>query len=598
MSVREFSDQSVHCRLSFILAGLMIAMALEASMAHADCVLSGMIPIHSLGDAGANRVRVRGVVTARFPGLHGYFLETSRKHWDGDPATSEGIFVYIGSRKTSVTPGTALVIGSHPTIFHGMPELTHAKVLKRCGRQSLPPAVTIARPHPARRWDDLLGMRLRFAQPLVVAGLSDFGRYGEVRVTTGTRPFAPTALSAPGAPAVAMKREATVGSLWLDDGSTGSHLAAVELAGRHFNAAHPLRAGDRLTDLEGIAYFAFGRKLVEPVRFKFVRGANPRRMPDELDGPAGLRVVSFNLDNYFNRAFDGPRFPTERGADNLAAFHCQRDKLVSALAAMRPALAGLQEIENNGSGERGALSSLVAALDSAVPDADYRYIHPAPPRLGDGLIAPALVYDATRLAVAGKVAVLDPRTVPRTAAVGMARPVLAAAFRVHQSGLVFSAAVVHLRSKLSACGHGLDSHAGAGHCAVARAAASRRIDRWLAGDPTGAGSPRVLLLGDFNAYPKEQAITRLTGSGWIDLAARFVPAGKRYTEVYRGRAGELDYIFATPAMLGHVAGAAIWHGNADEARAVGYQGSFASCDGRASPWRASDHDPVIVMLKP
>lgn len=581
-----------------VVAALALSVTAAILPAHAACAPPGLTPIHALFDSDAKRVRLRGVVTARFPGLHGYFLEAPRRGWDDDPQTSEGVFVYTGHQKSVVKPGTTLVVAARPSVFHGLPELTHARILAHCGRHPLPPATSLNAPISRQRWGELLGMRVRFTRSLTVTDLDDFGRYGEVRVAFGERPFAPTALTAPGPAALVLRRESGSRSLWLDDGSSRSHLTSVELAGHRFDAAHPLRAGQRLKELEGIAYHAFKRDLLEPTHFELERKTNPRRLPGKLGLPPGLRVVSSNVENYFDRALHGSRFPTERGARNRAALKCQTGKLVAALGALHPAVVALQEVENDGVGYHGALASLVAALNGALPGSDYRYVHPHTPRLGDGLIAPALVYDAKRLTPVGKVAELDPASLPRTAARGLARPALAASFRIRQGGFVFTVAVVHLRSKLTACGDALDSKGGAGYCALARTAATRNLARWLATMPTGAGGKRVVLLGDFNAYPKEHAITQLIAAGWHDLVARHVPFNKRYTEIYKGRIGELDYAFASELMSRHVAGAAIWHSDADEARALGYVGAMAPCSSEATPWRASDHDPVIVVLKP
>jgi predicted extracellular nuclease len=582
-----------------VTSALVLGVAsLMAPAAHASCAVPGMTAIHSLFTTGAHRVRVRGIVTARFPGLHGYFLESPRKRWDDDPQTSEGIFVYIGHHKSAVSRGDRVVLAGHPKNFHGMPEITHAKVLKHCASAALPPAVTLLPALYAVGRERFLGMRVSFTRPVVVTGLADLGRYGEVRVAAGSRPRAPTALTAPGPAVWSLKGKQSALSFWLDDGTTQSHPSHWRLGGHTIDADDPLRAGQKLIDLQGIAYHAFGRGLIEATGFKLDRAANPRRMPAALDWLAGPRVVSFNVENYFNRAFRGKRFPTERGARKLKGFRCQRDKLVAALAALHPALAGLQEIENNGTGSRGALSNLVSALNEAVGKADYQFIESPDKRLGDDLIAPALVYDSSKLRVVGERAVLQPDSLPRAARLGLSRPALAASFRLRGSDLIFTAVVVHLRSKLTACHHDLDSKAGAGHCALARAAAIRHLEHWIAATPTGAGGKRVMLLGDFNTYPKERAITELIKAGWHDLAARYVPARERYTEVYQGRNGELDYAFVSTALARHVAGAAIWHNDADEARALGYAGAMAHCSGKPTPWRASDHDPVVVVLKP
>ncbi|MGH8273133.1 MAG: ExeM/NucH family extracellular endonuclease [Gammaproteobacteria bacterium] len=578
---------------------LLFGLAAAVPAAAQDrCDAPGLTPIHALADAGSGSARLRGVVTAVFPGLSGYFIEAPRSDWDKSTTTTEGLFVYTGHEFPRLEAGDEIVLAGHYRLFHDMPELEHVRILSRCGRRVRPPAVTLER---IGTWSALLGMRVRFTHRLTVAGLADAGRYGELRLYVGGHPFAPTALTAPGPGAEALARSESAHSLWLDDGSTHAPKDDLDFAGQRFDAAHPLRGGMELKQLQGIAFHAFGRNMLEPTQFTLDRNANPRRMPAALGLPKGLRVVSFNVENYFNHALSGPPFPTERGARSVAGFACQTRKLVSALAALHPALAGLQEIENDGYGADSAIAHLVVVLNHAVPDAHYRYVRPRSKRLGDDLIAPALIYDVRRLARVGRVAVLTPEVLRErvgvAAATGLSRPVLAASFKVRAGGLAFTAAVLHLRSKRSACGDGLDSRDGAGHCAGARAAAVAPIAHWLQSRPTGAATPNTLVLGDFNAYPKEAAITEWGKAGWVNLAAHYIPRETRYSESYRGRVGELDYIFANPPMAGHVAGATIWHNDADEAPALAYDRRFAACAASPTPWHASDHDPIIVVLK-
>lgn len=578
---------------------LSFAVGAPAFGAQVACAGAGVHPIHAL--AGAGTVRVRGVVTALFPGLGGYFIEAPRAAWDGDASTPEGVFVYTGRHAPEPAAGTKLLLAGRFQVFHGMPELVHVRLIARCGRSGLPPPVVLRLPLSRRGgWRGLLGMRVRFAQTLFVIGLDDFLRYGEVLLAAGARLYAPTALMQPGVRALALAQAQQARTLWLDDGSIRARPRPLLLAGRRFDAAHLLRAGQALDGLAGIAYHAFGRDLVEPTAFDLDRGTNPRPTPASLGLPAGPRVLSFNVENYFNRALAGPAFPTARGARTRAEWVCQREKLATALAVLHPALAALQEIGNNGYGRHGALASLVAALNRRAAGAPYRYVRPASPRLGGDLIAPALVYDSRALAPLGHTAVLDAAHsgLIRAAATGLARPVLAASFRVRAGGLRFTAAVVHLRSKRDACGGALDGVGGAGHCAAARTAAVGALLPWIATRPTGVDTPNVLLLGDFNAYPREAPIERLRSAGWLDLVARRLAAGTRYTETYRGRAGELDYVFASSSAAPHIAGAAIWHSDADEARGLAYDGVMPACRGAVTPYRASDHDPVIVVLRP
>ena len=356
-----------------------------------------------------------------------------------------------------------------------------------------------------------------------------------------------------------------------------------------FDAVNHLRVGMQLRAISGVAYHAFGRNLVEVTGLGLETGSNPRRSVRDLRLPAGLRIVSFNVQNYFNRALTGPAFPTERGARDATRFQCQTRKLVAALAALRPAVAGLQEIENNGYGARGALATLVRALNQRLGEARYHYIHPRGPRLGTDLIAPALVYDAQRVVPVASVAEVTAPSGDRVLEAGLPRPVLIARFRRLANGAVFAVAVVHLRSKRDACGIGLDSTDGAGFCARARAQAVRYLLHRLAGYATGT----LVLLGDFNAYPHEAAITVLLRRGWH--SAPGLGAGHSYTENGRWGAGQLDYIWTAPGTAAQVRGAAVWHIDADEAPGFGYAGHPA-CAGAAAAFRASDHDPVVAVL--
>lgn len=547
--------------------------------------------------AGPARVAaLRGIVTGVYPGLGGFFLEAPRAQW-GTTGAGAGLFVYTGHRPLGLAPGADVVLSGRFQRFHGMPEIARPHVVARCGSASLPPAVALKLPLTGSGgWTRLLGMRVRFLQPLVVTDLHDFGRYGEVGAAAGVRPLAPTQLTAPGPAAVALAQHDRALAVWLDDGSTHAHPWPLELAGRRFDAAHPLRAGQSLQHVTGIAFHAFGRDLVEPTDIAFDADANPRPSAGGPRLPAGIRIVTFNVENYFNHALTGPPFPTERGARNPSAFQCQTQKLVAALAALHPAVAALQEIENDGYARTGAVAGLTAALNAFLPGADYRYVRPGAPRLGGDLIAPALLYDARVVRLEGAAAVLAAHGRGALAA-GLKRPALAADFRPRRGGGPFTVAVVHLRSKLTSCGRALDGYAGAGHCAAARAAAAAALVRWLRRDPTGVGAPARFLVGDFNAYPKEAAIARLTGGGLRDLlAARAANPGRSYTESHGETAGELDYAFANAAGAALVHTAAVWHIDADEAPVFGYAGR-PDCTGANAPYRASDHDPLVVVLR-
>jgi predicted extracellular nuclease len=103
------------------------------------------------------------------------------------------------------------------------------------------------------------------------------------------------------------------------------------------------------------------------------------------------------------------------------------------------------------------------------------------------------------------------------------------------------------------------------------------------------------VIGDLNAYRLEDPVRDFIDAGWHDGLAG-VDAGARYTYVFDSQAGRLDHVLLSPALGGRLQDAAIWHSNADEAANVV---DPAANDGEmpTAPWRASDHDPVVVGLR-
>jgi len=179
------------------------------------------------------------------------------------------------------------------------------------------------------------------------------------------------------------------------------------------------------------------------------------------------------------------------------------------------------------------------------------------------------------------------------------RPALAQAFEENATGARFIAVVNHLKSKGSAC-DAPDTGDGQGNCSAVRAIASQALTAWLATDPTGVGDRDVLLVGDYNAYAKEAAITTIEAAGYTNLiAASNGPSA--YSYVFDGQWGYLDHALASSSLAGQVRGVTEWHINADEPSVLDYNTDFKSAGQQSSlyaadQFRTSDHDPVLVDL--
>ena len=117
-----------------------------------------------------------------------------------------------------------------------------------------------------------------------------------------------------------------------------------------------------------------------------------------------------------------------------------------------------------------------------------------------------------------------------------------------------------------------------------------------------SGSNDVLLVGDINSYAQEDPIHHLVSNGFVDQIGRFNELG--YSYVFDGAVGRLDHALATASMSPKITRAIEWHINADEPAVLDYNVEFkqpacAKCAPdpySATPYRSSDHDPVVVGL--
>jgi predicted extracellular nuclease len=158
--------------------------------------------------------------------------------------------------------------------------------------------------------------------------------------------------------------------------------------------------------------------------------------------------------------------------------------------------------------------------------------------------------------------------------------------------------VNHLKSKGSSCESSGDPNTGdgQGNCNATRSNAATALADWVNNDPTGSGDPDVLVIGDLNAYLMEDPLTALKDAGLTSLLeAKPDP----YSFIFDAKAGALDHALVTPSLAGQVRETIEWHINADEPQLLDYNlenGRDASLFDPSSPFRASDHDPIIIGL--
>jgi len=537
-----------------------------------------------------HQVTVRGVVVGNFAtGLQGVFVQSETP--DADPATAEGLFV---ARTPEAEPklhtgdlvevsGTVSESGDEGATLTGLRDA----VVKVLGKGHVAP--TVLHQAPAD-WERYEGMLLRIDAPLVVSGNDAVASYGETRTSFGERLFQPAELTPPGPGAQAAMADNARRALLLDDARLSKDPRNLWFLPQGLDEAAPLRAGSVLSHTTGVLDQRRGEYRLQLTEKLDVRQA-PR--PNGVPKVAGnLRVASLNMHNLFNGDGHGGGFPTERGATTREEYERQLAKLVGVVQALHPDIAVMMEVENDGSGADSTLVQLVNALNAAGPVRDYRWIDTGD-KLGNDAIHVAMIYRGGAVTPVGKYAtLLDGPFANRS------RAPLTQLFQL-PDGEKLQLTAVHYKSK--GCGRApdqaqgadADQHDGQGCWNPVRVDSVKRTAAWLATDPVHAGkdTPR-LLLGDFNAYAQEDPLRTLHADGWQDAFALDAKRPRPYSFVFDGAAGRLDHALVDPAMRAHLRGAEEWHINADEADFFDPRNEHSP-----GPWRASDHDPILLGLQ-
>ncbi|MDE0289535.1 MAG: ExeM/NucH family extracellular endonuclease [bacterium] len=492
----------------------------------------------------------------------------------------------------------------------------------------LPAATTLSLPaagstRAEATFEHVEGMIVTFDAKLVVSEYYWLARYGQLVLTAGSRPYQFTHRHAPSAAGYAeFLADLATRRIILDDGNGDQNEAinppqgedeAYPYPGGGLSNTNRFRGGDSIRGLGGVMHWAFDAWRIQPIpeRFDYTFSAdNPRpAAPAEVGGR--LKVAGFNVLNYFTTIDDGTPGcgPVGgvgcRGADSAAELGRQRDKIVAAMIAIGAHVFGVVEIENNDS---ASLVDLVAGLNSSAEPDKYAYVDTG--TIGSDVIKVGLIYQPGWVTPVGPHAILD-SSVDAAFVDTKNRPGLIQTFEEVATGERFTVAVNHLKSKGSSCDElgDPDLGDGQGNCNRTRTAAAEALARYLATDPTAGGDPDILIIGDLNAYAREDPIRALETAGYTDLLRRFIGT-ETYGYLFDGQLGYLDYALASPSLLRQVTGATGWHINADEPPLFDYNDDVHDPGERAyeresaalpiyeaNVFRSSDHDPVIVGLQ-
>ncbi|MGH8926199.1 MAG: ExeM/NucH family extracellular endonuclease [Acidimicrobiia bacterium] len=576
--------------------------------------------IHAVQGSGGSTpipnatVTIEGVVVGDFQqsgGLGGFYVQEEDPDQDGDPITSEGIFVF---NSTAVAVGDLVQVTGRASEFGAQTQLSSATVLVL---DTSPPPTQTAVSLPVIAVSDLEryeGMLVTFPQDLFISEYFNYDRFGEIVVSTA-RQYQGTHVAEPGAAANAVAAANALARITLDDGSnTQNPSFNRHPSGSQFTLTNTFRGGDILQNLTGILGEGFGRFRIQPTAGAGYINANPRpTSPAPIAGD--IRVASFNVLNFFTHLDLGPDIcgPTGnrecRGADTAEEFERQLAKLVAGIIALDADVVGIQEMENDirdddGNRAHDAVLSLVESLNAIEGAGTWEWVGVSN-HYNNYPVRNEIIYRPSAVTpVGGPVALADDafdRTLPgEIDPVG--RPPLAQTFRrVGERGSQqpFTVVVNHFKSKGSSCAPIGDPDTGDGqaNCNLTRVAQSHALLDFIA--VLEEDSSGVLVIGDLNSYAMEDPIDALVGGGLIELVKKFEGAGA-YSFVFDGQLGYLDSALATQSMSNWVKGLTTFHINADEPDILDYDTTFKPPAQDALyeplPYRVSDHDPLIVGI--
>ena len=275
-------------------------------------------------------------------------------------------------------------------------------------------------------------------------------------------------------------------------------------------------------------------------------------------GDYRLLVCAMNLENYYMTL-------GSMGAKTESQRQKQRTKVSKALAKINADIYGLVELQQGNE----AIAEIVSDLNKNLPSRDYKYFTEG----GSGTMQKSdFVYDAK---------VVEPIGLPVEINAELQNRKKMICFREKATGEKFIYSINHFKAMNS------------GSASIRVREASAVLDRYKSyrTNPNISDND-ILIMGDLNAYAKEDPITLFLENGMIDLHRAF-HADSSYSYQYSARAGYLDHALCNNTLYRQVTGMCGFHINSDEDDRYTYDGAWSD----NTMFRCSDHDPVIVGLK-
>lgn len=602
----------------------------------ADPVDATIEEVQGSGDASplaGKVVTTQGVVTASYPsgGFNGVYLQTAGS--GGVAGTnSSGVFVFDNAVAAAAHVGDALSVTGKVSEFGGLTEITADSFAPITEPQAAVKATPVAFPMTAARREALEGMLVEPEGNYTITNNFTTNQYAEIGLAAGDSPLRrPSNEERPGTPAYDQLVSDNAAKLvTLDDGASLNFFGAANQGTPvpWLTPDNEVRAGatTHFTG-PGILDFRFGWKLQPQGQltagnaaerqvvadFSSTREAAPKNVGGDI------HIASFNVLNYFttlgedyvasghsctfHEDRDGNNLTNNdcgatgpRGAANATSLGRQQAKIVTAINGLTADVVSLEEIENSvhyGKVRDDALATLVAALNATAGAGTWDYVgSPAQVPANEDVIRTAFIYKTKDVKPVG-----DSEILLDSPAFTNARQPLAQGFQPTKGGPkgTFIAIVNHFKSKGSGSGVDADQGVGQGASNHSRILQAEALVDFAEAQKSRLDTDNVFLLGDFNAYTKEDPLVVLADAGYVDLGQTLTD---KETYQFGGMIGSLDHALGSRTAALAVTDADVWNINAYESVAREYSRfNYNVLDFyNTSAFRSSDHDPIVVGI--
>ena len=445
-------------------------------------------------------VKTTGIVTAKFIGtgkIGGYFLQDASG--DGNSLTSDGIFV--STTMDNVTVGDKIEVTATVAENAGRTQLENIQNTTTISTKNPLPRTKIIYNASSWSWEQYEGMLLEFDQTLFVTNNYSLQSYGQLTLNP-TRNYTPTNQFLPESDGYsALSISNSLSQLTLDDGITTYGFMPILFA----DASGTRRTGERINNLQAVADFAGSKNVLYPAKTPLFYG-NPRPTTPTGLGNYNLKVCAFNLEIYLADSY-GQGY----GPDSEADAAKQHIKLLAAILAIDADIYGIIEIQVG----QSALTKLVNALNLATKAGRYAFIN-------DGVTGSGTYTKAAYIYRTDKIAPY--LTLKNNNTPSPYNRKKAQAFTLKSNGERFIFSINHFKAK-SGCSSatGADSDKGDGQSCynATRVEEAKSTLSFLSTNKVYYDDNDVLVMGDLNAYAKEDPIETLKNGGLIDMHREF-----------------------------------------------------------------------------